>query len=177
MARTSRCTPVGRWKHFSKAVPCSRPPWTNRGWCCHLRPQEKSPGKLSLWTPNGQPGFKSEEWSFVARPAATTLTAPVDHEVLESGELPLAIDFSWVSESAPTQWLVQVSKTKDFDTLVLEGSSNATQWRGKELEAGTYWWRVLAQHGAAGSYPSEAKMFTIAHATSALRAHLAPSKR
>ena len=81
-------------------------------------------------------------------PQQNKLTYPADGARLEQDKM-AAVKFSWKLgddyKNVKAQSVIQISRSENFNTLVMERSTDSLTLDGLQLEEGTYWWRLGAR--------------------------------
>ena len=122
----------------------------------------RSSGNIDDVTP------ESETRQFtVARyiPQQNKLTYPSDGARIEQNKLS-SVKFTWKLgddyKNTKAQSVIQISRSQNFATLVMERSTDSLQLDGIQLEEGTFWWRMGArlESGAVEGYTA-ANSFTV----------------
>ncbi len=103
----------------------------------------------------------SEVWSFTTIPSvsdAPTLVSPLD----QATDQPLELQLSWNVVTGASSYRIQLSKTADFSTTVLDDSTliGNSKTIGPLANGTAYYWRVNAKNAGGTSPWSEIRSFT-----------------
>lgn len=133
---------------------------------------ELEPATLYYWRVRASNNAGMSDWSeiwsfstvsFVAPPAAVTLTLPA-HEAVDQNS---TVGFSWQEQASVTSYHLQVSIASDFASLVFEDStlSETSMEVGPLAYSTVHYWRVRAKNAGGIGPWSEVRSFTVAVGT------------